>query len=463
MHRRATLPRSRRTRAPAAPGRDDSLRATLAGLAFILTFVASLAAGFADDTTAVPMTVAQASQAVQDLGLDTKPSGDAKEIEVTWIKGKVPVPGSIALTVDAHGKVAAIDPLAPIPADRILFLSREVLHDFAQRWNNRNLGPTHLDLENSGVLVLTATYPRTPAPYDATRMKRDIGAFRTTLDRVLDDLAQESKAHQSQGDKAYASDWELADPSKMPARAVGRLETQGGFICTATLVAEDIVLTAAHCVMDDKGRHVKPLLFNAGSDHGDAVATANVTAVHVDPDYDPVHQFDGKTIDNPAFGRDWALLTLDSPIGRQTGIIDVFAATKPDLNGIVDDAKSDVIQIGYGGQGGFRPKLRHRCGPADVLDARYYTTQCGLVKGDSGSPLLLHQGDKYRIIGINYAWVDLDYVNHVFLVVGSAAFAPTLKDLVSGKLQATPVEDWIKDPNADSRASAMGQRASDLR
>ena len=97
------------------------------------------------------------------------------------------------------------------------------------------------------------------------------------------------------------------------------------------------------------------------------------------------------TIDNPAFGRDWALLTLDSPIGRQTGIIDVFAATKPDLNGIVDDAKSDVIQIGYGGQGGFRPKLRHSCGPADVLDARYYTTQCGLVKGDSGSPLLLHR------------------------------------------------------------------------
>ncbi len=462
MHRRATLPRSQRTRAPAAPDRDASLRATLAGLAFILTFVATLATGFADDAAAGAMTVAQASQAVEDLGLDTKPSGDAKEIDITWVKGKVPVPGSISLTVDAHGKVGAVDPLAPIPADRILFLSREVLHGFVLRWNSKNPGPAYLDLENSGVLILTAAYPRASAPYDAALFKRQIGEFRTALDRALDDLARESKAHQSQGDKAYASDWELADPAKMPARAVGRLETQGGYICTATLVAEDVILTAAHCVMDEKGRHQKPLLFNAGSDHGDAVATANVTAVHVDPDYDPVHQFDGKTIDSPVFGRDWALLTLDSPIGRQTGIIDVFAATKPDLNGIVDDAKSDVIQIGYGGQGGFRPKLRHGCGPADVLDARYYTTQCGLVKGDSGSPLLLHQGDKYRIIGINYAWVDLDYVNHVFLVVGSTAFAPTLKDLVSGKLQATPVADWIKDPNEDSPVGAMGQRADSL-
>jgi hypothetical protein len=79
------------------------------------------------------------------------------------------------------------------------------------------------------------------------------------------------------------------------------------------------------------------------------------------------------------------------------------------------------------------------------------------VKGDSGSPLLLEENGKYRIIGINYAWVDLDYVNHVFLVVGSAAFDPSLKDLVSGKLQATSVKDWMKDPgDADARGT-MGQ------
>jgi protease YdgD len=449
-------------RAPAPIIRDDLLRATFAGLALLLTFVATPATGFADNMLTGTMTVAQASQAVRDLGIDTKPSSDAKEIEVTWITGKVPVPGSIALNVDAHGKVGAIDPLAPIPADRIKFLSRETLHSFALRWNSKNPGPEYLDLENSGVLILTAMYPRATTPYDTALFKRQIGDFRATLSRALDDLDRESKANQSQGDKAYASDWELADPSKMPARAVGRLEIQDGHICTATLVADDIILTAAHCVMDDKGDHEKPMVFNAGSDHGDAVATANVTAVHVDPAYDPVHQFDGKTIDNPIFGTDWALLKLDSPIGRQTGTIDVFAATRSDLDGIVNDTKSDVIQIGYGGQGGFRPKLRHSCGPADVLDARYYTTQCGLVKGDSGSPLLLHQDGKYRIIGINYAWVDLDYVNHVFLVVGSAAFEPTLKNLVSGKLQATPIKDWIKNPSEDSAVSTMGQGGNNL-
>jgi hypothetical protein len=47
-------------------------------------------------------------------------------------------------------------------------------------------------------------------------------------------------------------------------------------------------------------------------------------------------------------------------------------------------------------------------------------------------------------------------------VVGSAAFAPTLKDLVSGKLQATPIKDWIKNPSEDSAVSTMGQGGNNL-
>jgi len=148
-----------------------------------------------------------------------------------------------------------------------------------------------------------------------------------------------------------------------------------------------------------------------------------------------------------------------SRIGTRPGSSGVIiAATRSQLEGIVRDSQSDVIQIGYGGQSGFRPKLRHDCGPADVLDARHYTTQCGLVKGDSGSPLLLHEDGKYRIIGINYAWVDLDFINHVFLVVGSASFDPTLKDLIAGKMQATPVKEWIKAPqDKGQQSNSMGQ------
>jgi protease YdgD len=429
----------------------------LAGLSLLLTLAAALATGAADELPAGPMTVAQASKVVAQLGLETKPSSDDGEIEVTWIEGSNPVTGSIALNTDGRGMIKSVDPLAPIPAALTRYLNRSALQGFALRWNARNPGPEYLELDKSGVFYLTVMYPRVSGPYDASLFRRQIGDFRAALRRALDELDRESKANALEGDKAYASDWELADPSQLPARAVGRLETQGGYLCTATLVADDVILTAAHCVMDDKGRHLKPLVFNAGIDHGDSVATAGILAVRVDPAYDPAHQFDGNTIDNPAFGRDWALLQLDAPIGRQAGVIEVFAATRSELDRMVRDFNTDVIQIGYGGQGGRRPKLRHNCGPADVLDARYYTTQCGLAKGDSGSPLLLHDDGKYRIIGINYAWIDLDFVNHVFLVVGSAAFDPTLKDLVAGKLQATLVRDWVKDATDGAQAGATGK------
>ncbi|MGB7242579.1 MAG: trypsin-like serine protease [Sulfitobacter sp.] len=41
------------------------------------------------------------------------------------------------------------------------------------------------------------------------------------------------------GDKNRALGWE----------AVGRLDTKNGGFCTGTLIAPDLVLTAAHCVM----------------------------------------------------------------------------------------------------------------------------------------------------------------------------------------------------------------------
>jgi len=432
---------------------------SLAGL-LIVALVAWLAPALsaqADELPAGSMTVAQASTVVTQLGIDTKPSSDNDELEVTWIEGSIPVNGYISLNVDARGMINSIDPLAPIPAALTRYLNRAALRSFARRWNADNKGPEYLDLDKSGVFYLAVMYPRVSAPYDAALFKRQIGDFRAALRRALDELERESKANASEGDKAYASDWELADPSQLPARAVGRLETQGGYLCTATLVADDIILTAAHCVMDDKGHHKKPLAFYAGIDHGDAVATAGILAVHIDPAFDPVHQFDGNSINNnPALGRDWALLQLDAPIGQKAGTIEVFAATKAQLERIVSNSNSDVIQIGYGGQGGRRPKLRHDCGPADVPDARYYTTQCGLVKGDSGSPLLLEEDGKYRIIGINYAWIDLDYINHVFLMVGSAAYDATLKDLVSGTLQATSVKDWMTDPKGETEPG-MGQ------
>ena len=58
--------------------------------------------------------------------------------------------------------------------------------------------------------------------------------------------------------------------------AVGRLDSPNGF-CSGTLIAADLVLTAAHCVYDRAGKPVdaRTLRFRAGLRDGEVIAEAN--------------------------------------------------------------------------------------------------------------------------------------------------------------------------------------------
>lgn len=92
--------------------------------------------------------------------------------------------------------------------------------------------------------------------------------------------------------------------------AVGRLDTGSGY-CTATLIATDLVLTAAHCLYDRSGRPVPPgqITFRAGLRGDEAVAEGQVLRMVAHPGYDPAHGT------HPASVRhDVALVQLRQPI-----------------------------------------------------------------------------------------------------------------------------------------------------
>lgn len=94
--------------------------------------------------------------------------------------------------------------------------------------------------------------------------------------------------------------------------AVGRLNRGGRGFCTATLIAPDKVLTAAHCVLRPSENSVLPLNdlhFVAGWDRGDFVAHAQPSAVAFPDDY-PL----GDRNDQRALRWDVAVLTLAEPI-----------------------------------------------------------------------------------------------------------------------------------------------------
>jgi protease YdgD len=94
-------------------------------------------------------------------------------------------------------------------------------------------------------------------------------------------------------------------PERAPWNAVGEVETEAGNRCTGTLVGPRTVLTAAHClVTEDAAALVPPrdIAFRIGG------RTARGVALRSGPGFD--------TRREDPWRSDWALVTLDLPLGE---------------------------------------------------------------------------------------------------------------------------------------------------
>ena len=95
-------------------------------------------------------------------------------------------------------------------------------------------------------------------------------------------------------------------------RGVGRLNVAGTRFCTATLISETVIVTAAHCLFNPRTRERVPLgefRFVAGLRLGETAAVRRVVRAVTHPDF----AFEG--LASPAgVGADLALLELDRPV-----------------------------------------------------------------------------------------------------------------------------------------------------
>jgi V8-like Glu-specific endopeptidase len=159
-------------------------------------------------------------------------------------------------------------------------------------------------------------------------------------------------------------------------RGIGRLNFEGGGYCTATLVSETLVITAAHCLFDDtRRRRNTDLWFAAGFRNGrwEAIRQARRTAVH--PDYVP--SVGGRA--KPAqVASDIALIELDAP---------VLGAAIPhyragDLPG--EDGAVALLSYGRGRDQGL--SMQEPCRVTGRWGAIVRLT-CEVAPGSSGSPV----------------------------------------------------------------------------
>lgn len=179
---------------------------------------------------------------------------------------------------------------------------------------------------------------------------------------------------------------------------VVRIESTEGEICSGTLIAQDLVLSAAHCVMRPAGYTV------VGVDRGFRQHRTAVIATTMHPDFVP-----GTTPEEQP-GVDLALLKLERPLGPDFVPLDTRSAGAISTGEPVDIAGFGVVAENRRGSARIL-RLAHLVSIGSlqvanrvtvVTDRRRMaeTSGAGACLGDSGGPILSGGPGAYRILGV---------------------------------------------------------------
>lgn len=171
--------------------------------------------------------------------------------------------------------------------------------------------------------------------------------------------------------------------------AVGRLDIGRSGFCTGTLIAQDIVLTAAHCALDKAtGQPYAPgeVTFRAGFSNGEALAERKVVQIAAHPDF-----VANGPVSASRVRVDVALMRLEEPIPHS--IADPFALFSGRING-------NEISVASYGRGRAEAITRQRSCSILQRQQGLISFDCDITFGSSGSAILARKGPRWQILSV---------------------------------------------------------------
>jgi V8-like Glu-specific endopeptidase len=180
---------------------------------------------------------------------------------------------------------------------------------------------------------------------------------------------------------------EVITTKQYPWTAIGRVVLASGASCTGTLVTKDLVITAAHCVINSQTKVLYPGTFRFQPNYKNGVALAT---------YDADHIWWGTNDPTADRKSDWAILRLKGNPGSKFGWLGVSDTTI--------ESFPDVISVaGYSKdfKNGLTAGVHRNCSTRNRdFTNKLISHDCDMGRGASGGPVIGMLGSNFTVYGI---------------------------------------------------------------